>query len=44
MKGTVMPRIVNLTDLGAATIETKGPIGTGFDDVLRQDAAGIADD
>ena len=39
-----MKRTAKLIDLGTATIETKGPIGTGFDDVLRQDAAGIADD
>lgn len=39
-----MERNANVIDLGTATVETKGPIGMGFDEVLRQDAAGIADD
>ena len=34
----------DLIDLGAASVETKGPIGTGIDDVLRQSAGGISDD
>lgn len=34
----------DVIELGAATVETKGPIGAGFDEVLKQSAGGISND
>jgi hypothetical protein len=39
-----MERTEDLIDLGAATVETKGPIGQGFDEVLARRLAGLSDD
>jgi hypothetical protein len=34
----------DLIDLGAATVETRGPGGIYFDEVLTQRATGLTDD
>lgn len=39
-----MERIEDLIDLGVATIETKGPIGVGGDEVLARKPAGLSND
>ncbi|EIZ78128.1 hypothetical protein WSK_3266 [Novosphingobium sp. Rr 2-17] len=39
-----MDRLHDIIDLGAASVETKGPIGEGSDLVLGQNPAGLSDD
>lgn len=39
-----MERNAHVTDLGAATVETKGPIGSGLDEVLARKPAGLSED
>ncbi|MBA3898561.1 MAG: benenodin family lasso peptide [Sphingomonadaceae bacterium] len=39
-----MQRNDEVLDLGSATVETRGPIGDGADDVLQRKAAGLSDD
>lgn len=39
-----MKRTAKLIDLGAATVETKGPIGQGGDEVLARKSAGISNE
>jgi len=39
-----MERQENTIDLGTASAETRGPVGTGFDMVLGQGAQALSDD
>lgn len=39
-----MERIEDLIDLGVATVETKGPIGVGLDEVLARKPNGLSND
>jgi hypothetical protein len=39
-----MKNIAKLIDLGAASAETKGPIGPGADEVLARKPSGISND
>ena len=44
LEGTVMKNIAKLIDLGAASAETKGPIGPGADEVLARKPSGLSND
>ena len=39
-----MEKIDDIIELGAASVETKGAVGSGADEILRRPHAGIADD
>jgi hypothetical protein len=43
-KETIMERTDDIIELGVASVETKGSVGAGQDEILQRALAGLSDD